>query len=75
MGAFRAALARGELTVRSASAGADEAAADAAVSALLRCRGRRLTTGLGKSGLVAARRVEDLLVGAPDGAYVSVVGA
>lgn len=70
MGAFRAALARGELTVRSASAGADEAAADAAVSALLRCRGRRLTTGLGKSGLVAARLASSLSAIGLGAAYV-----
>ena len=60
LAAFRASLERGVAALAHANATADLDAADAAVSALLGCGGRRLCTGVGKSGLAAARLASSL---------------
>lgn len=71
MAAFREALERGAAAIARANAEVDLAAADAAVAALLGCRGRRLCTGVGKSGLAAARLASSLSsIGLP-AAYVA----
>jgi arabinose-5-phosphate isomerase len=71
MPAFRASLSLGAAAIARANAGVDLAAADAAVAALLGCGGRRLCTGVGKSGLAAARLASSLSsIGLP-AAYVS----
>ena len=60
MSALRASLALGPRVLEHANAHLSLPAAERAVDALLACRGRRWFTGVGKSGLAAARMASSL---------------
>lgn len=60
MSAFRTSLERGVETLRHANSSVDHAVANRVVNALLECRGQRYFTGVGKSGLAAARMASSL---------------
>ena len=60
LAALRASLAQGAQIIEHANAQLDVAAAGRVVDALVGCRGRRFFTGVGKSGLAAARMASSL---------------
>ncbi|KAL1524401.1 hypothetical protein AB1Y20_019296 [Prymnesium parvum] len=60
MHAFRQSLRLGEEVLRYANERIDLRAADSVVETLIRCKGNRYFTGIGKSGLVAARMASSL---------------
>eukprot|EP00966_Prymnesium_polylepis_P114390 2643376-Prymnesium_polylepis.1 len=60
MQAFRKSLRQGVDALRHVNERLDHAAADRVVDALVHCTGRRYFTGVGKSGLAAARMASSL---------------
>ena len=60
MRAFRSSLAQGVAALKHVNERVDVGAADRVVDALVRCAGRRFTTGVGKSGQAAQRMASSL---------------
>ena len=60
MRAFRSSLAQGVAALKHVNERVDVGAADRVVDALVRCTGRRFTTGVGKSGQAAQRMASSL---------------
>ena len=60
MRAFRSSLAQGVAALKHVNERVDVGAADRVVDSLVRCTGRRFTTGVGKSGQAALRMASSL---------------